>query len=910
MKRRMIRLLALAALLTEPLAARAATDSFGVREVYATAAGGREWSSKWNNGVARTFTGVDPQDGWFDAAHGAATYSVDGKGLFKITGSTPRMYVHDPAKASSWRNVEMTVYAMRVADDGTAFAGIVGVARSNHGTTGAELSNLCDTRGYGARMRYDGTVDFDKETSHPNATAVASKPLTSGGMPKNVWIGYKYVVYDLPDGNVKLEMYRDTTDGASGGTWVKVNEYTDNGSNMGVGAVACKSGINPALRLTASDARLGSESGKPNITVYWRSTNVGTNGLVYKKMSVREITTVAAPAGGTTAPTVSITAPAGGSTVSGTTSVAASASDDVGVAGVQFKLDGANLGTEDTAAPYAVSWNTTGVSNGAHALTAVARDAAGNVRTSAAVTVSVNNAAAPLLSGVNANTLTTNSAYISWTTDQASDSSVEYGQSSAYGGTSAGPAGLSTTHSVYVNGLLSGTAYHVRAKSRNSAGLQGVSADVTFTTLAAAPAPAPGCVTSAGTWQNASFAPQSGSFTAQFDATPSAGKMDGVFGLARTAAADYSALAAIVRFNNLGMIDARNGGAYAASAAIAYSAGVKYHLRLAVNVPAHVYSVYVTAPGGAEQLLASNFAFRSEQAAAMSLSDLGLFTTVGGESGCSLTVAANAATSAVMTTAAAADGPAAQTYATAAAAPAPAPDTTAPRVTLTQPTAGTGLTGAAILAAAASDNVAVAGVQFLLDGGPLGPELTAAPYQSVWDTTGAAGGPHSLMAVARDAAGNRATSPAVTVMVGSAVAPTAAAPTQAPSTDGTAATAPTQTASAPAPSPAPVLSGVAANSITANSVYLTWATDQAADANVDYGQSSAYAGKSAGPAGLATSHTVYVNGLLPGTVYHYRARSKNAAGTLGTSSDMTFKTQSATPVSSAPISAATKPAGG
>src|SRR5882672_5925515 len=72
----------------------------------------------------------------------------------------------------------------------------------------------------------------------------------------------------------------------------------------------------------------------------------------------------------TTRPTVSITAPASGAAVSGTTSVTASASDNVGVVGVQFRLDGSNLGAEDTAAPYSVSWNTTSASNGSHTLTA------------------------------------------------------------------------------------------------------------------------------------------------------------------------------------------------------------------------------------------------------------------------------------------------------------------------------------------------------------------------------------------------------------------------------------------------------------------------------------------------------------------------------------------------------------
>jgi hypothetical protein len=93
----------------------------------------------------------------------------------------------------------------------------------------------------------------------------------------------------------------------------------------------------------------------------------------------------------TTPPTVSMTAPASGATVSGSTTVSATASDNAGVAGVQFKLDGLNLGTEDTIAPYSISWSTTGATNGSHTLTAVARDTAGNRTTSAGVTATVSN---------------------------------------------------------------------------------------------------------------------------------------------------------------------------------------------------------------------------------------------------------------------------------------------------------------------------------------------------------------------------------------------------------------------------------------------------------------------------------------------------------------------------------------
>jgi len=93
----------------------------------------------------------------------------------------------------------------------------------------------------------------------------------------------------------------------------------------------------------------------------------------------------------TTPPSIAITAPANGVTVSGSVTVSANASDNVGVASVQFFLDGSNLGSLLIVSPYSVAWNTATASNGAHTLTAQAKDAVGNVGNAVAVNVTAAN---------------------------------------------------------------------------------------------------------------------------------------------------------------------------------------------------------------------------------------------------------------------------------------------------------------------------------------------------------------------------------------------------------------------------------------------------------------------------------------------------------------------------------------
>ncbi len=139
-----------------------------------------------------------------------------------------------------------------------------------------------------------------------------------------------------------------------------------------------------------------------------------------------------------------------------------------------------------------------------------------------------------------------------------------------------------------------------------------------------------GTFVSGSSWTTVSVPAQTGVFDMSFVVTPNANNIDGVTGLSPQASiANYTDLAVIVRLNENGFIDARNGGLYQAVNSIPYSAGVPYRVALSVNVTNRAYSATISAAGGPSVILATNFAFRSEQSAATVLRTLG-FSNEGG----------------------------------------------------------------------------------------------------------------------------------------------------------------------------------------------------------------------------------------------------------------------------------------
>ena len=165
-----------------------------------------------------------------------------------------------------------------------------------------------------------------------------------------------------------------------------------------------------SLTATASDAdgsvakvefydgatKLGEDTSSP-YALSWTPTTTGAHSLTARATdnlgllatSAAVGVTINAPSSDTQPPVATLTAPANLATgLTGTMlALTATATDNVGVASVEFQVDGAQVGATLTAAPYAVSVDTNAYASGQHVLRVRARDAAGNTSTWATATV-------------------------------------------------------------------------------------------------------------------------------------------------------------------------------------------------------------------------------------------------------------------------------------------------------------------------------------------------------------------------------------------------------------------------------------------------------------------------------------------------------------------------------------------
>ena len=411
--------------------------------------------------------------------------------------------------------------------------------------------------------------------------------------------------------------------------------------------------------------------------------------------------------GDTVEPTVSLTAPSSGATVSGTSvSVSANASDNVGVVGVQFKLDGANIGSEDTTAPYTVTWNTTGTPNGSHALTAVARDAAGNQKDSSALTVNVSNSSGDTTQPTVSLTAPSSGASVSGSSvtisANASDNVGVVGVQFKLDGANIGSEDTSAPYTVIWNTTATPNGSHaLTAVARDVAGNQGVSSAVGVTVSNSSGGGGTPSVSVVAT-----------------DAAAVEGETDqATFRFTRTG--DTSA-ALTIAFNLTGTATKWND----------YRRPNIGDMPVEITIPAGAATVDMTVRAWAD-------------------------TETEGTETCILTLTAGAGYTV--------GSPASATI-TMTDVGGGGPDTTPPVVAITAPPTSSINVGTTVtLAASATDNVGVSGVQFRVNSSNVAAEDTTAPYGVAWSTTGLSTGNYLIAAVARDAAGNRATSAVVNV---------------------------------------------------------------------------------------------------------------------------------------------------
>lgn len=279
---------------------------------------------------------------------------------------------------------------------------ISNVASLNITSTGVTLTWTTNEAAT-SQANYGQTVAYGATTTFDTALVTAHQQTITGLLPGTT---YNYRVRSIDaagnesiSGNfiVTTLSVPDSTP-PSVPTSLKINTVTDtqvslswatSTDNVGVaGYTVSRNGVSVATTSTTSftnNGLLPSTSYSYTVSAFDQAGN-------QSGVSASVSTTTSAVTQDIFPPVVMITSPAASSTVSGMVTITANATDNSGVAGVQFLLNGTNFGTEVTSAPYTLTWDTASLQvNSVYTLSARARDYAGNIATSSPITVTITN---------------------------------------------------------------------------------------------------------------------------------------------------------------------------------------------------------------------------------------------------------------------------------------------------------------------------------------------------------------------------------------------------------------------------------------------------------------------------------------------------------------------------------------
>lgn len=187
-----------------------------------------------------------------------------------------------------------------------------------------------------------------------------------------------------------------------------------------------------------------------------------------------------------TPPTVSINSPLNGATVTGLTSITSTATSSTGVSGVQFKIDGVNLGLTDTTLPYSTPWNSTSVTNGSHTISAVATGT-NTLTATTSTTVTVANTITPpaptaptvsITAPTQGSTVNATTTFTALASDAVAVTKVQF----KIDGTDFGAADTVAPYSIIWDSTIVADGTHtINAVATNNSNLTTISAPISFT---------------------------------------------------------------------------------------------------------------------------------------------------------------------------------------------------------------------------------------------------------------------------------------------------------------------------------------------------------------------------------------------------------------------------------------------
>ncbi len=507
----------------------------------------------------------------------------------------------------------------------------------------------------------------------------------------------------------------------------------------------------------------------------------------------------------------------------------------------------------------------------------LSRDGAGNLGTSADFTFTTaapEDTAPPVITAIASSSVTGSGALITWTTNEASSSQVEYGLTSGYGSTSGLNTTMVTSHSLSLAGLAPATRYHYRVKSRDDAGNTAVSGDYTFTTSDTA-APTISGVTSSNITQSSatvSWTTNEPSNTqVEFGTTAAYGNSTPlVAALATSHSQSLTGLSPSALYHY--RVLSRDG---------AGNLGTSADFTFTTAAPEDTAPPVITAIASSSVTGTGALITWTTNEASSSQVEYGLTSGYGSTSGLNTTMVTS------------------HSQSLAGLAPATryhyrvkSRDDAGNTAVSGDYTFTTSDTAAPTISGVTSSNITQSGA--LISWTTSEPSDSTVEYGTAMDYGSTAGS--SLQGTSHSVALSGLKS---TTQYHYRVKSRDTSGNQAVSGDQTFTTAGSDDTTAP------VINNVSATAVTKTTALILWSTDESSDSQVDFGGTDSYGNATPLNTAAATSHAQLLSALTAARKYHYRVRSRDAAGNLAISGDYTFTTSSEPDTTPPVISAVT-----